>query len=257
MGTHRLAWFLLFPALLLAGCASTAPVPAGPDVLRVGVTPNLPPMVFEEGGTLTGLEVDFARALAADLDRQPVFRTYDWEDLIPALQKDEIDVIMSGMSVTASRASIVDFSDPYLRVGQIAIIRRKDAREYPFSQAILFTKGKIGVEKGTTGDLLVQDRCRNAERVEFSSPEKGVEALARGKIDAFVHDAPVAWRLAAEHEAEGVVAIGPALTEEVLAWAFLKGDDALREQANLALAEWGRNGRLGRFIGRWLPMAEQ
>jgi ABC-type amino acid transport substrate-binding protein len=47
-----------------------------------------------------------------------------WEELIPALKGDRIDVIMSGMSVTPVRQHRVRFVQPYLRVGQMAIIRR-------------------------------------------------------------------------------------------------------------------------------------
>jgi len=44
--------------------------------------------------------------------------------LRPALKGDRIDVIMSGMSVTPVRQHRVSFVQPYLRVGQMAIIRR-------------------------------------------------------------------------------------------------------------------------------------
>ena len=50
-----------------------------------------------------GLEVDIARALGEALRRRIEFVELAWEGLIPALERGQIDVIMSGMSMTETR----------------------------------------------------------------------------------------------------------------------------------------------------------
>jgi hypothetical protein len=56
----------------VAGCQTTAPEAGSSastaattprSVLRVGVTPDLPPMVFKHGGQLMKLEIDLAHQL--------------------------------------------------------------------------------------------------------------------------------------------------------------------------------------------------
>jgi ABC-type amino acid transport substrate-binding protein len=97
-----------------------------PASLRVGLTPNYPPVVFKEQGTITGLEADIARGVGEELGRPIAFVELAWEDLIPALEGGRIDVIMSGMFVTPVRQHRVRFVKPYLRIGQMAIIRKSD-----------------------------------------------------------------------------------------------------------------------------------
>jgi len=63
-----LVWF--------TGCASTAkqaPEPPAPvpdaNVLRVGISPNAPPLIFKQGSKIIGLEADFARDFAKYLGK--------------------------------------------------------------------------------------------------------------------------------------------------------------------------------------------
>jgi ABC-type amino acid transport substrate-binding protein len=72
--------------------------------LRVGTTPQYPPLTFPQQGHVTGLEVDCARGVAAELGRRVEVVELAWEALIPALEAGQIDVIMSGMSITEARA---------------------------------------------------------------------------------------------------------------------------------------------------------
>ncbi len=244
-------------ALLAGGCSTTTGPAAPPgasegsaDVLRVGVTPNYPPIVFEENGEIAGLEADFAR----NLGRPVKFVKLRWNDLIPALRKGKIDVIMSGMSITTSRSVEVAFTDPYLKLGQAILVPARQFLKYEYPQVIRFLDVRIGVEKGTTGDLFVQQQCRNAKRVPFSSAEKAAEALARGKVDVVLHDATVIWKLAGKFESKGLIAMPTMLTEEYLAWAVRRDDTALLKELNAVLDGWKRDGTLQEMISRWIPV---
>src|SRR5215831_6165331 len=90
-----------------------SPMPALP-ALRVGLAPQYPPIAFTQDGRVTGLEVDCAHGVAGELGRQVTFIELDWDALIPALEAGQIDIIMSGMSITDARAQRVWFVSPYL-----------------------------------------------------------------------------------------------------------------------------------------------
>ena len=79
---------------IVAGC-TTAPrarnVAPDPAVLRVGVAPSLPPMIFKEGDRYVGAEADLAEAMGRDLGRWVVFVEEKWENLIDALCDNRID----------------------------------------------------------------------------------------------------------------------------------------------------------------------
>ena len=48
---------------------------------------------------------------------QPEFKIYEWTDIIPALNRNEIDVIIAGMSITPKRALQINFTLPYAESG--------------------------------------------------------------------------------------------------------------------------------------------
>src|SRR6266705_668353 len=91
--------------------------------LRVGITPNLPPLAFEQIGKIVGIEADFAQQLVKELGREVKFIELDWEKQIPALLDGKTDIVMSGMTVTKTRQFRVNFCRPYLRSGQMALVR--------------------------------------------------------------------------------------------------------------------------------------
>ena len=126
---YRFAFIWLFLFSLVSALADP---PAGPAPLKVGVTPIFPPMIYKENGTFAGVDADFAKALGQELGRPIQFVELDWADQIPALADGRIDIIMSSMSITLARQIRVNFSNPYLTIGQVAVVRRED-KDYLYS----------------------------------------------------------------------------------------------------------------------------
>jgi polar amino acid transport system substrate-binding protein len=224
-------------------------------VLRVGVTPNMPPLIDKAEGEMTGLEAEFARALGDRLGKPVRFVEVPWPRQIDALLSGKTDIIMSGMSITPARNARIAFTDPYLQVGQTALVRGEDMRKYMLPGSPFYLEARYGVEKGTTGDMVVRQRFPDAERVAFEDPRKGAAAVASGQIDVFVHDAPVAWWLASAYEEEGLRPAPFTFTVEYLAWGVSPRDGVLLKETNAMLDEWQEDGRLSETILRWIPYA--
>lgn len=73
-------------------------------ILKIGTNPNFPPYESKDkNGELIGFDIDVGRALGQVLGREVVFKEFDFDALILALQKGQIDIILSGMSITESR----------------------------------------------------------------------------------------------------------------------------------------------------------
>jgi ABC-type amino acid transport substrate-binding protein len=98
--------------------------------LKVGITPDYPPLIFRQGETVTGIEADLARKLGQELNRPVSLVTLKWEEQIDALLGKKIDLIMSGMSITPTREIRIRFSDPYLKSGLVAAFRAEDSKKY-------------------------------------------------------------------------------------------------------------------------------
>lgn len=228
-----------------------------PAPLRVGIAPNYPPLAFKEDGKLTGIEVDFAERLGKALGRPVVLVETPWEDLPKALLEDKtIDVVMSGTSITEKRKERVDFTDPYLKVGQMVLIRSDEAGRIRTAKALDNKGMKVGFTTRTTAEHYAREHLSHAQLQGFPDTDAGVAALRSEQIDAFIADAPAVWRVmggfgSKETQLRGLYT---PLTKEELAWAVRKGDDTLRKQLNGVLAKWKKDGTLDDVLDDWITV---
>lgn len=222
--------------------------------LRIGVNPTYKPLIYKEGSKLTGIEVATAKELAKILDEKITFVEMNWDALIPAVQKGEIDAIMSGMSITEARKGLVDFSHSYLEIGQMAIIRSKDAGRLSAPRAIFQSGSKVGVEQGTTGQSFAKDFLISANIKSYENPDQIFAALRSGEVDFFLHDAPTSWKLAQTMEHSDLLALYRPLTKESLAWAVKKGNTALLQRLNNGLKTLKSKGTLSHIQNHWIPV---
>jgi ABC-type amino acid transport substrate-binding protein len=248
--TKRLA--VVVAALLAAACMrSGATRPSAPR-LRVVVPVASPPYAFDDGGQMVGLEIDFAAELAAALGRRLVVRGAEFGDVIPAIMNGEADLAMAGLTVTRAREAQMAFAEPYLRSGLLALVRREDAGRYPTPESVVRRGHAIGVVRGTTGERAVNERVQSSEVMAYPTALAAIDELRTRRIDAFVHDAPVAIWFASRDEAN-IAPILRLLGDEPLAWGMRLGDDTLRAQVNAVLARWRSDGTRDRILARWLP----
>ena len=98
-------------------------------VIRFGVAEFAPWTIRTKSGDLIGFEIDVAKKIAADMGVRPEFKVYNWNDIIPALQQGEIDVIAGGMSITPRRALQVDFTQPVASTGVNIAVNKDKARD--------------------------------------------------------------------------------------------------------------------------------
>ena len=246
-----------FTAGVLAGVAVVAVAAetktGGTAPLRVGVSPVFPPMVFKQGKELAGVEVDLARALGEKLGRKVVFVELDWKDQTEALVAGKTDIIMSSMSVTMARNSVMSFTRPYFKIGQMALVRRENRSKHPLG--LMVPPGtKVAVIKATTGDFLVQREFPRASRKTFASGAEAARALMKGGVDLFIADSTLVWYLAGTHAAEGLTVVPIPLSEEFLAWGVRRGNDDLVGAANEFIARATQDGTLTKTFRRWMAV---
>jgi len=228
---------------------------AGGEPLRVGVSPVFPPMVFKQGKELVGVEVDLARALGEHLGRKVVFVELPWTDQLEALNDKRTDIIMSSMSITTARKFVVNFAQPYLLVGQMALVRREDRNKFALGFP-LSPEGTLGVLKGTTGEFLVQRDFPKAKRKIFNSSSEAVQALIKKRADLFISDSTLVWYLAGMHGTDGLSVVPIVLSEEQLAWAMRKTDDALLASVNAFVTKARQEGAFSKVFRRWTAIGD-
>jgi len=218
----------------------------------VGYSGDYPPLAFERDGRATGVEADLAQKVGQALGRRIRFVKTPFNELIPALESGKIDIIMSGMSVTPERREHVAFVSPYLRVGQMALIRVSDAARLAEPEALYRPGLRVGYKKHTTGEAFVKKNLTQARGVGFETIDAGLEGLRDRKIDVFIHDAPTIWRVGNDPHERDLIGVNRALTKEYLAWAVRKDDKMLKRELDQLVARWITSGSMSKAINKWV-----
>ena len=265
---NRNFWILLYylaTLSLITACGTTrlkgnANVKPDENILRVGVSTSSPPLIYKQGEDIVGLEAEFAQEFAQYLGKSVRFIEVEWVDLIPALLENQIDIIMSGMSITKMRQVRISFSEPYYKTGLMVLFHKRNRRIFPERYLargleVFYGMGKFGVVKGTTGETFVFENFGDAKKIsQFDTFKEAIDALLYGNIDLIIHDGPMVLLAASEFDTEGLATSMVYLTDEYLAWGIRKNDRELLNSANRFIDTIRQDGKLNSMIKRWIPL---
>lgn len=229
-------------------------IAAAPDLLRIGVSRDVPPFMYQKDKKVLGLEADLAQQLGVFSGRTVKFIKVPREKAKEALLKGHIDIIMSGLKINKAEDKKISFSDPYLRAGQILMVRSRDMALFSNGIYSLEDSGfTLGVIEGSGGDLFLTRTIQGVRIMRFKTVETAIQALKRKRIDLFLHDAPTICYYAALDKSAGLSPILTLVTEEYLGWEIRKDDEKLRQQANHFIQQSKVDGSLQKTIKQWMP----
>src|SRR6516165_11911200 len=174
----------------LPGLIVLALLSATPAELRWGAdAEGGAPFLFEQPpGRFQGFELELVEALAARLGRTARHAQGPFAQLLPLLERGDVDVVINGIEVTDDRARAYALTRPYWAGPERLTVRRGDPHA-PASLADL-----RGRRAGTLPGTLAERMLRAAGAV-VSTYDGGQEDpyrdLALGRTDAVLLDAPV------------------------------------------------------------------
>ena len=103
-----------------------------------------------------GFEMELARQIAADIGVELEVSDQQFNGLIPALQNGDVDLVLSGMTVTEERKNAVDFSSTYYVGEQPIVVREADLDTYKTAEDL---KGKtIGAQLATIQQTIAEEQ---------------------------------------------------------------------------------------------------
>ena len=194
-------------------------------VLRVGTDPTYPPLMMKtKTGKIIGFEADLAHMLAQSLHAKLKFVTMPFKDLLPALQSGMVDVVISGMSITADRNRKAMFVGPYLASGQSLLTRMDSPVPLGGIKDMNKPNIKVSAAKGTTGEMAVKGLLPNATYVPAADQEAALKLLLAKKVDLVVADFPFCAVAAFRYRAQGIMGGDKAFTFEPFGIAIAPGD---------------------------------
>jgi polar amino acid transport system substrate-binding protein len=192
-------------------------------------------------GELEGFEIDVGRRLAAAIGVEPEFRVYVWDEIIDALERDEIDLIATGMAITPLRAMRVDFSEPYSESGYTVVVNDSTVTETLESIRGLDTADHTIATVDQTLSGQAAPLFFDAARIEvFANPEDAEAAVVSGDAQAYLTSLPEASLLVGRFSAELSLPLAEPL-------GFSSAGFAVRRD----------NATLLGFLNEWIGAAEQ
>ena len=233
---------------LLAACSQQAE-----GVLVVATDATFPPFEYvdEQTKEIIGFDIDLMNAIAERADLDIAYQNVSWDPLLAGMADCQYDMAISAMTITAERAEVFSFSDPYINAGQIVVVAvDNDSIGGPGD----LVGATIGAQIGTTGAMEAEAIADTVVKV-YDTYELAFLDLANGQIDAVIADYPTAVAFVNQN-LESLKVVGEVFTDENYGVAFCKDNDALIAQVNAALAELKAEGFIDNLVVTWYGDAD-
>lgn len=239
---------------LLAGAAPATAADEGEKYV-IGTDTTFAPFEFTNAdGDLVGIDMDLLRAIAKDQGFEVEIRQLGFDAAVQALQSNQVDAVMAGMSITEARQETFDFSEPYFTSGiQLGVLEESDI------QSLDDLDGKaVAVKTGTQGQTFADE---NKDEYGFKvTPYQDttdmVDAVKAGQAVGYFEDFPVlAYGI---QQGSGFRLIGQPELGGEYGFAVNKGENPeLIEMFNAGLANLKSSGQYDEIVDTYLSGGEE
>ncbi len=262
---------MLILILALAGCGqqaqdpapaptggSEAPTNAAPaektvwekiqeaGVITVGNSPDYEPFEYEDGqGNVIGFDIDLLTLICEELGIKFELVPITFENIETAVQTGQVNIGMSGFSITPERQQTFDFTVPYFSGGQ-AIAVNPDSGYKTIED---LAGKKITVGMGTSGMEAAEANIKDADIIGMDNYALAFMQLKNKGCDAAVADLPVVKKYAAK---DGFVVLEEILSYEDNAILVKKGNDDLTKALDDAIQKLKDEGKIDQLVEKWM-----
>jgi polar amino acid transport system substrate-binding protein len=251
---------LVVASLALTACGAKATEAAGgqsmaglPDLkgrtITVAVENAYPPFNSIDDATGKGIGWDYETVteICKRVNCVVEFKQAAWDGIFPAMAAGEYDMLADGVTFTEERDQQVDFSTPYVTVGQVLLVRVDETATVDDFKSD--AKKLVGTQIGTTNEIVAKETFPDKEIQSFEDFGGATLALLSNDIDAVVIDNVTAAGFMKENEGK-LKAAGQITSDEKLAFVFPPDSDLL-PAINAALDSMQKDGTLDSLNKKW------
>ena len=245
------------------------------STIKIGTEGAYPPWNgTNAAGELEGAEIDLAKDLCERMNATCILVAQDWDGIIPALQNGKYDAIIAGMSITAERMEVIDFSQGYatepasFAAHNNSILIQKlggvtgtvnldlgESAEIDTLKAAL-KGGVIGVQGSTTHENFVREVLGDTVTVRTYDTQLNLELdLAAGRLDAALSDSGSMEAFMATSAGSKISLFGPKLGGGQfgpgVGVGLRQADTDLKAMFNKAIDEARADGTLAAHFVKW------
>lgn len=184
----------------------------GANELVVATNIDFAPFEYYNGNKIAGIDIEIAQLIANEMGKTLVVEHMDFDAVVTAVQNiDKYDIGMAALTISADRAKMVNFTNPYFDTTQVVVVKADDTTFDACSdkdamlQKLASLSGaaaKCGGQAGTTGQQFAKgnealgfDGFKNLDFNGYDSPALAVQSMIDGNISFIIVDKAVAQTL--------------------------------------------------------------
>jgi len=171
--------------------------------------------------------------------------------LLPALEDNKVDLVMSSMTATLQRNLRVPFVGPYHITGKSILTKSSTIAAIQNAAEMGEQRLKIAALRGSTSEDFVEKVLENPNLTTTSNHAEAVQLLIDGKVDAVVADGPVVALSILRYPDAGFVTLRNPLTIEPIGIAVAPGDALLVNLIENYLGALEGTGALEALNAKW------
>jgi len=255
---------LVLALALVSGCGGMRgkPEPSGGQglsrivdsgELRIGMSGEQPPLTMtSRDGELLGLDVALGRVLAQSMGVRANFVEMPFGRLLDALEKHELDLVMSGMTITPERTARAVFVGPYFTSGKSLLTRSPELAAVKVASDLNSSKLRLAALEGSTSEAFVRANAPEAKLVATKGLMQAIQKVIDGKADGLVADRETVAFAVLRYPDAGLIDAGASFTIEPMGIAVPLDEPRLANLVQTYLNALADSGTLKKATQFWL-----
>ena len=221
--------------------------------LKVGTAASMPPLnMTTKDGEIIGLEIDLARSFANAMEVKLTLSRMRFNELLPALEKGQVDMVLSGVTMTPQRNLKVAFVGPYFASGKSIVTKKKNVESVD-ELAKMNNPDKVLIAlKGSTSQMFVEKLIPKAQLLLADDYDQAVASVRDDKAVAMVADYPICMLSVYRYPDAGFITLNRPISYEPIGVALPANDPLLVNWVQNSLNFLEKSGEMENLMVRWL-----
>ena len=264
MKSAKVAFVIFLTIALFTGCAemqkgasSTSASPVLDRIqkrgeLVVGTMGAMPPLnMTSKDGEIFGLEPDLAKMMAGAMGVKVRFVTKPFPELLPALRAGEVDMVLSGMTITPKRNLKVAFVGPYFISGKAFLTKVKTIANAKETDDINTPDTKLVALRDSTSQAFAETVLDKTTLFTTGTYDEAVDMVLKDKVQAMIADYPICVVSVFRYPDAGLLSMVTPLTYEPIGIAIPANDPLLMNWTTNTLNSIEASGQLDELRLKW------
>ena len=216
---------------------------AGGHAVRMGTEGAYPPFNFiNDNNEVDGFERQVGDEICKRAELECTWVKNDWDSIIPNLVAGNYDTIIAGMSITAERDKVIDFTQMYFPPDPSAYVAMAGASADVTSGVVAAQTATIQAAHVASSDATV---------VEYKTPDETIAAVKSGEADAVLADKSFLSPIVKESGGELAFVGEDVMIGGGVGIGVRESDTELKGKLNAAIATMKADGTLKALIAKW------